>query len=104
MYLFELIYDDYFFVSYKCEDSLKIYPSSFLMKGCYNIWAAVILFEGSHLRHSLIKSIPSGGQLGKIVYKGIGKYSGKLIPFLAACFKPSGQFFGVPSTEVILLI
>jgi hypothetical protein len=51
-----------------------------------------------------MKSIPSGGQFGTIVYKGIGKYSGKLMPFLAACFNPYGQFLGVPRTEVILFI
>lgn len=42
--------------------------------GCYNIWTAVILFDGYQRRHSVIKSIPSGGQLGIIVYKGNAEY------------------------------
>lgn len=52
----------------------------------------------------MIKSIPSAGQFVIKVSSGIGKYSGKLIPFFAACLRPSGQFFGVPKIEVILLI
>jgi hypothetical protein len=51
-----------------------------------------------------MKSIPSAGQLGMIVYKGMAEYYGRLMPLLAACFKPYGQPFGVPKTEVILLI
>lgn len=51
-----------------------------------------------------MKSIPSAGQLVIIVSNAIGMYSGKFIPFLAACFKPSGQFLGVPKTDVILFI
>lgn len=74
------------------------------MNGWSNICVAVILFEGYHFRHQFIKSIASGGQFGIIVYKEIAEYSGRLIPFFAACFKPQGQFFGEPSTDVILLI
>jgi hypothetical protein len=51
-----------------------------------------------------MKSIPSAGQLVIIVSNAIGMYSGKFIPFLAACFKPYGQFLGVPKTDVILFI
>ena len=71
--------------------------------GWSSIWLAVILFEGYHLRHSLIKSIPSGGQFVIIDSSGIGEYYGKLIPFFTACFWPSGHTLGVPKIDVILL-
>lgn len=74
------------------------------MNGCSNICDAVIRLEGYHFKHSAIKSMPSAGQLVIIVSNAIGRYSGKFIPFLAACFRPYGQFLGVPNTEVILLI
>lgn len=74
------------------------------MKGCSSIWVAVNLLDGYQRRHYVIKSIPSAGQFPIRLSSAIGAYSGKLIPFLAACLSPSCQVFGVPNTEVILLI
>ncbi len=51
-----------------------------------------------------MKSIPSAGQFGIIVYNDIGEYYGKLIPRFAACFSPYGHVLGVPKTDVILFI
>ena len=53
-----------------------------------------------------MKLKPSEGQPGITLLKDISLYYGKLIPFLEACLKPSGQisFEGDPSTEQILLI
>ncbi len=100
-YLFAF-YEDYFLVY--CPHSDMEDPWIFFMKGCYNIWAAVIRFDGYHFRHSLMKSIPSAGQLGIIVYNDIGEYYGRLIPRFAACLSPYGHVLGVPKTDVILFI
>ena len=80
--------------------------NSFDRKGWFSIWEVVILLEGSHLRHYKMKSRPSFGQSGITSLSEISENYGKFIPFIAACFTPSGQFFSVgePSTEQSLLI
>lgn len=76
------------------------------IKGCDKSWLAVILFVGSHLRHSDMKSKASLGQSGNAEFNEIYVYYGKFMPFLAACLYPYGQFciVGDPITEHILLI
>lgn len=86
------------------KDSFEPTPDTFLIKGCSSICVAVILLDGYHLRHYVIKSIPSAGQFVIKLYKAIGEYYGRFIPFLAACFKPSCHVLGVPNIEVILFI
>jgi len=51
-----------------------------------------------------MKSIPSGGHLGMILYKVTGEYSCKFIPLFGACLSPSCHDFGVPRIDVILFI
>jgi hypothetical protein len=65
---------------------------------------AVNLFEGSQRRHYVTKSIPSAGQFVIKLSRAIGAYSGKFMPFFAACLRPSCHVFGVPNTDVILFI
>lgn len=76
-----------------------------LKNGWDKIWAEGILFDGSHLKHSVIKFRASDGQFGITVEKGIYGYSGMPIPFFPACFTPSGQLApGDPRIDTILLI
>jgi len=75
------------------------------MYGCYESCEEVCRFEGSHLKHYDIKFIPSAGQVDMTEDNYNYPYYGRWIPFLEACFKPSGQVLaGEPNTEIILLI